>query len=96
VLDAVADKHLAQLRAAHSVAGLLFQKQGTIDSKWKILKSTVVFSAILLRDTNEYRASVCLLGPERQTVSRWRVVAFGADNKTVNETSWRTLRRAPE
>jgi hypothetical protein len=60
------------------------------------LNRTVVFSAILLRDTNTYRAPAMLLAPGGQTVLRWRVIAFGADRKALNETPSRILRRATE
>lgn len=60
------------------------------------LKGDVVFSAILLRDTNTYRVPAKLLAPELQTVLRWRVIAIGVDNKSLNVTPSRTLRRAVE
>lgn len=60
------------------------------------LNGAKIFSAILLRDTHTYRAPAGLFADRRNNVLRWRVAAFGAGSKPLNETPPRTLRRAPE
>lgn len=60
------------------------------------LNGAKMFSAILLRDTHTYRAPAGLFADGGNNVLRWRVAAFGAGSKPLNETPLRTLRRAPE
>ena len=60
------------------------------------LNGARMFSAILLRDTHTYRAPAGLFAGSGNKVLRWRVAAFGAGGKPLNETPPRTLRRAPE
>jgi len=55
-----------------------------------------MFSAVVLRDTQSYRAPSWLLQRATTDQLRWQVIAVDAKGAKVNETARRTLRRVSE
>ena len=56
------------------------------------LAGAEILSAIVLRDTRSYRAPSLLFGKANTDQLRWRIRAFDANAKQVNETEVRTVR----
>lgn len=55
-----------------------------------------IFSAVLLRETQSYRAPSWLFEPISNDVFHWHVLACDSDGAKLNETPFRTLRRVRE
>jgi hypothetical protein len=55
-----------------------------------------ILSAVLLRDTRVYRAPSWLMRDAESDLLRWRVAAYDANGRTLNQTPVRTLRRLRE
>jgi len=83
---------------------LLAQDQ-LVDFKWSLiapaatyrlevadLQGNPIVSAIVLSGVSTYRAPSWLKDRVRDTVARWRVVAFDQAGRPLAETSWRSLR----
>jgi len=78
---------------------ILFSWPGVAEARYYRLEiadlnDVEVFSAIVLRDTHNYRAPSGLFANSGNKVLHWRVTAFDTNSKLLNETPLRTLRRA--